>query len=518
MRSIYSVKNSITSLISNLVATVLGFIAQACFIRVLGAEYLGLNGLFTNVLTVLSFFELGIGNAIVFHLYKPISNNNVEKMKSLMNFYKKAYNIIALVVLVCGLMIIPFLNIIVGKITIDINIVLIYIMFLISTVSSYLLMYKRNLIYANQKSYIINIVHIAYLVILNFFQLLFLYLTKNYYIYLGIKIVCQILENIVNSVIANKLYPFIKEKNIAQLDKDTRTDIFNKVKALIFHKVGTVVVTGTDNILISSFFGVKLVGLYSNYSIIINAVNTLFGQIITSTTASVGDLLTTKDTNKKYNVFSKVRFINFILASIGSIGIFVSSESFISLWVGKEYILNNFIVIVLILNCFQNIMKCTYNTFKDSGGIWIEDRHIPIIESIVNLICSLVFLHVFGLAGVFIGTLISSLILWLYSYPKYVYNKLFKRSYIQYLKETLSYLIIFVFSAFITYVIAKRIYINNIYLEFIKCLILSLIIPSIIYIIIFRKTNDFKYFIQLIKTIFINLKPKFQRKLNTQKE
>ena len=184
MRTENSIKNSISSIVLNIISMLIGFIAQALFIRILGAEFLGLNGLFSNILTMLSIFELGIGNAIIFNLYKPIANNNIEEIKSLMNFYKKAYRIIALIIGCLGLSLLPFLTYIVGKTTVEINLQYIYILFLISTDSSYLMVYKRNLLYANQKNYIINYIHIIYLIILNISQIVILMLTKNYYIYL----------------------------------------------------------------------------------------------------------------------------------------------------------------------------------------------------------------------------------------------------------------------------------------------------------------------------------------------
>ena len=201
MRTSNSIRNSFSATLQTLVTMIVGFIAQTIFIRLLGAEYLGLNGLFTNILSMLSIFELGIGNAIVYNLYKPIADNDIGKIKSLMRFYKKAYNIIAILVLVFGLVIVPFLPLFVKNVTVDINITIVYILFLMSSVASYVLTYKRSLIYANQKNYIINYLHAGYIVILNVLQLLVLYLFKNYYIYLLLKIVCQLLENIILSPI-----------------------------------------------------------------------------------------------------------------------------------------------------------------------------------------------------------------------------------------------------------------------------------------------------------------------------
>lgn len=512
MRTSNSVKNSITSILSSIISMLFGFISQAVFIRILGAEYLGLNGLFTNILTMLSFFELGIGNAIVYHLYKPIANNDKEKIKTLMKFYKNAYNIISILVFCGGLILIPILNLIVGKVTVDVNIYIIYIMFLISTATSYTLSYRRNLIFANQKNYFINIVHIFYIIILNVSQLLLLYLTKNYYLYLGIKIICQILENLVCYIISSKLYPFVNEKEVKPLEKELKKDIFTKVKALIFHKVGTVIIGGTDNIFISSFFGVVTVGLYTNYNMVISSVNNLFSQIVFSTSASVGNLLA-EDNNseKRFSIFKKIRFINFWLAVFSGVSILVIMDSFIQIWVGKEYILPTLVLVVLVINYYQKMMRNTYNTFKDSAGIWYEDRYIPLVESVLNIIFSIILLKIFGLAGVFMGTIISGLALWCYSYPRFVYKKLLNRSYLDYAKETIGYITLFILIALITLYISKIFTFNNMWVQLISNTVISLVVPNIILFIMFRKTDNFKYFLGIIKRIiskFIKVKAK----------
>lgn len=505
MRLNNSLKNSFTSLISSLLSMLLGFISQVFFIKILGAEYLGLNGLFTNILTILSFFELGIGNAIVFHLYKPIAKQDYKKINILMNFYKKAYTIISVIVFFTGLTFIPFLDKIVGTITIDININIIYILFLINTVSSYLLIYKRNLIYANQKNYISNIIHIIYLIVMNLLQILLLYLTKNYYIYLIIKIICQILENIINGIIASKIYPFLKEKTSEKLDEETKKDVYKKVKALIFHKIGTVFVNGTDNIIISNKLGITIVGIYSNYSLIMSSLNNLLGHVISATTASVGNLLVS-DNNNKFNVFKKIRFINFILSSFSAICFFIIIEPFIKMCFGENFILSKITLIVLVINNFQCTMRSTYNTFKDSAGIWYEDKFIPIIESIINIIFSLILVKNYGLMGVFLGTFISSLVLWGYSYPKYVYKKLFNRKYSSYLKETLYYFILFLLLLQISNIITKYITIENIIVNLLISIVLAILITSIYIYIMFRTNEDYNYYKKLIKEKFIKRK------------
>ena len=501
MRTENSIKNSIIAMLSYIISIIVSFIAQAIFIRILGAEYLGLNGLFTNILTMMSIFELGIGNAIVYNLYKPIAENDFEKIKSLMNFYKKSYNLIAFIILILGLSITPFLTHIVGTISINVNIYVIYILFLISTVVSYLIAYKRNLIYANQQNYIVDLAHMIFLVVLNVTQLLMLFLTRNYYLYLLIKIVCQILENIILTIIANKKYPYLLDKNIKKLDKENEKDIFKKVRALIFHKIGGIVINGTDNIIISYFLGVLTVGLYTNYNMIINAVKTLFSQIIVSTTASIGNLLVTETTDKRFKVFKKIRFLNFWIATFASTSILVIMNSFIKIWVGEEYLLSTFVLVVLVLNFYQKMMRYSYSIFKESAGIYVEDKFVPLIESALNIIFSIIFLKIFGLAGVFIGTIISGLALWCYSYPKFIYKKLFNRTYTEYAGETIGYIILFIIILSITYLISLIFKIDNILLQLIINIVICIVIPNLLLILLFYKSDNFKYYKNLIKKI-----------------
>ena len=492
MRTNYSIKNSITQFITNIITILFLFIGQTLFIKILGVEYSGLNGLFTNILTVLNLFELGIGSSITYNLYKYIKNKDKETIKSIMYFYKKSYNYIAILTLIIGLSITPFTKYIVKDITVDINIYLIYILFLLTTVSTYILSYKRNLIIANQKNYIINIIQIIYIVILNIIQILILLITKNYYLYLIIKIICTLLENIIINIKANKLYPFLKEKNIKPIKKEIKDNIINRVKALIIHKTSGAVTNGTDNILISAFLGITTTGLYTSYEYIIKSVKKLFGNIIQTTTPSIGNLLTENDKEKNYQTFKKIRFLNYWITIFTSTSLLLITEPFIKIWLGKNYILPSTVLIVLVINYFQTMMRTSYSTFKDAAGIWIEDKYIPILQLSINLISSIILLKIIGLPGVFIGTILSSLVLWCYSYPKYVYINLFDRKLKNYIKETLTHLIIFIFIISLSFILNK--YSNNI----IFSIIISITIPNIILLLIYRKTDEFKYYKKII--------------------
>lgn len=501
MRSQNSIKNTIVSMAMSIITILIGLVTQKIFIKILGTEYLGLNGLFTNILSMLAIVELGIGSAIIYSLYRPIAENNKEQIKSLIRFYKRSYIIIALIVAIIGICVIPFLGKIVGQTDIHESITFLYLLFLFDTVASYLLTYKRSILYASQKTYIINIVHILYLVLMNTFQIVILVFTKNYIAYLVIKIIFRVLENVVITIIANKMYPYLKEKNETELDKKTKSSIILKVKGLIFHKIGTFLVLGSDNIIISTFLGVATVGLYSNYNTILQAVDNLFSQVFSSITASVGNLLVEKEKKKSYEIYKNMLFINSWMYSFSAIAILCLMEPFIKIWIGEQYLLSSVVLVILSINLYVQGMRKTSSTFKDAAGIFHEDRFVPIIESIINIVASVVFLKIWGLAGVFLGTITSSLILFLYSYPVYVYKKLFDRTYLQFIKEHLKYLFISAICGTITVSIVRNITLNSNFMQLILNGVIVIIIPNLLQYLIFRKREEFAY----VKNMLINM-------------
>lgn len=504
MRTKNSIKNSLTSLLSSILSIVIGFIAQAIFIKILGIEYLGLNGLFSNILNMLNVFELGIGSTIIFNLYLPIAKKDEDSIKKYLYFYKKSYNIIAVVILTIGLLILPFINYFVEEITVKVNIYIIYFLSLISTVVSYILTYKRSIIIADQKSYIVYIVHSIYLIVLNILQLCFLYITKNFYIYLFIKIVCQLFENIIITIIANKKYKFLtNNKKVSNLEKQEEKNILKNVKSLFLHKIGSALVFSSDNIIISKEFGISSVGYYTNYSMIICTIANLFSKMLSATTASVGNLCISDNNSKKYEVFKKIQFINYILSSFSAICLLYLIQPFISIWIGKKYLLSESIVIILIISYFLTSFRTVFGIYRDSNGTWSHDKWIPIVEAIANIIFSIILAKIYGLSGVFIGTIISGLIWWVYGFPKYVYSPLFKRKFSQYYKEILTYILNFTITIITCSIAILPLKINNDLEKLIINSIIIIIVYSVITIVLFHQKEEYKYFysnlINLIK-------------------
>ncbi len=508
MRTSNSIRNSIVAVTVNFFSILIGFISQKLFLSILGAEYLGVNGLFTNILSMLSIADLGIGEAIIFHLYKPVATEDKEKINALLTLYKRAYHIVAVIIFLLGLCVIPWINLFVGKTELTLNFTIIYIIFLLQTSISYLLSYKRSILYAYQKNYIINIIHLVYLIFLNAIQLFFLLMTKNYYLYLIIKVICILLENIIITIFANKLYPFIKQKSIKKLSKELKKDIIARTKAQFFHKIGAVVINATDNIIISTFINILTVGLYSNYYLIISSVKTLFGQLISSITASVGNLLVEEDKEKEFHVYRKIRFLNFWISTFCGICILTMIQSFIICWLGNQYVLPIFVVITLVINMYQSMMRSSNDLFLSAAGICVENRFVPVIESVLNIASSILLVQIFGLAGVFMGTIISSLALWGYSYPKFAYKKIFGRKYSNYAKENIGYFLLFIMISSITFFFCKVLTIQNSYIQMIINGIISLTIPNLLLYLLFRNSDNFQYFQTLGKSMLKKLERK----------
>jgi len=502
MRTEHSVKNAISAVVANSVRILMGFIFQKVFLMQLGVEYLGLNGLLGNVISMISIAELGIGTAIIYNLYKPISENNIEKVKSLVHFYKRCYQMIILIICSLSIVFLFFLPYVVGETTIT-NIWIYYFLFLFDSMLTYSVAHLSSLLCANQENHIVNNIEAIYLLGMNIIQIVFLFLTKSYLLFALIKVASRIAQNIAIHHYAYKKYPYLKEKNIEPLEKNVLQDIKKKVKAMILHKFSTFVVVSTDNIIITKFLGLVVTGLYSNYKLIINSVGNLFLQIFSSITSSVGNLLINKDKQKSYEVYRKLLLLNFWIFGFSSVAIYYMIDPFIATIYGGEYLLSNAVLITLVIYFYLHGMRGCIGAFKEADGIYYEDRFMPVVESIVNIVFSIIFVKIWGLAGVFLGTIFSVLVLHLYSYPKYSYQKIFDRKPILYIKEQLFYFFIAFASVLLTGIPVYLVHFNHVFAQFCWNTLMCLIIPNIFYFFIFYRTKEFQSLFQIFKQ-FVN--------------
>ncbi|WP_283689006.1 lipopolysaccharide biosynthesis protein [Clostridium perfringens] len=506
MRIKKAIKNIATSIISQIVIIILGFVSRKVFIDNLGTEYLGINGLLTNILSMMVLIEGGIGISIVYNLYKPLAENNKEQIIALVNLYKKSYRVLALIILIISIFLYPFLNKIMKTDISAISIILVYSIFVIKNIVSYLNAYKWALINADQKGYILTINNLIFQIVTTISKIIILVLTKNYLLFLLIELIIFIIQNFVNTKTIRRIYPYLNDKVNVSLDSKTKNNINKNIRAMFLHNIGGYLVFSTDNILISSFINVSTVGLYSNYTMIIGQLSGLLSPVINGIGAGVGNLIATENEEKIYEIFKTTFFISFWIYSFATIFLYNLLEPFINWWIGEGYLLNKFVFLVVLFNFYINGMRSVIGTYKSKAGLFVQDKYMPALEGVVNLVMSLILIKYLGLVGVFLGTTISTLIIPFWNQPRIVYKELLKKSVSKYFITYLVYLMIMLGVGWITGNLCNLIVGGYSFTSLIVRGVVCVIIPNTIYFILFFNTREFQYLWISIKNQINNLK------------
>lgn len=500
MRTKNSIKNIYISILTQIIITLLGFISRKVFIDSLGTEYLGVNGLLTNVLSMLSLVEGGIGSSIVYNLYKPLAENNQPKVIALVQLYKKIYGVLAIVIFLLSLTLYPFLGVFMKSESTITSINIIYFIFVAKNMISYLNAHKWSLINADQKGYVLAKYNLVFNIITTISKIIILMLTKNYILFLLIETGIFIIQNLWNGKIVNQRYTYIKTKKKYSIEREVKNNLITNVKALFLHNIGSYCVFGTDNILISAFISVKAVGLYSNYTMIIGQLSSLLTPIIGGIGASVGNLIAIESKEKNYEVFNVIYLINFWIYGVCAIFLYNLLEPFINWWLGEGLLLDKLTFIIILINFYISGMRSSVITFKTKAGIFNNDKYVPLIEAVINLGSSIILVKYFGLAGIFMGTTISTITLPLWIQSKLVYNNVFNKSVNQYFKKYFLYLGLTIIIGLLTTVLSNIITITGIIGLVFKGVI-CVTVPNIILVLIFYRTDEFKYILNIIKNI-----------------
>lgn len=430
MRTKKSFKNIVVTITLLGIYTIIGFFERKYFIARLSMDYLGLHGVFENILSMLSLAELGFSTALMFALFKPIAECDEERIRVLLKYFRKIFRIIGAVIFIAGLAVIPFLRPLVfskvGEPAIQGgSIVVYYVLFLASVSMTYLFSYKKILLNAYQDKYVASIITYSVYSLMRIATVIILWRTGSYSVYLMVLIAFNLLEGIIANAVSNRRYGYLKQKTNGDLTREDKSYISKNVRALFYHRLGGVVINGTDNLLISYFIGLTQVGIYANYLMVINAVNMFTGQVFSGILASVGDLGTTDDKKRYYEVFCVGLYVNALMfMTITTVMWFVFND-FIKVWFaggGGELLLDSLTLALLLAVFLINGMRRISITFREAQGLYRHDRYKPIFESAINLIVSVVLAIKIGLPGVFIGTL-ASLLLTSFSVEPYVLYK-----------------------------------------------------------------------------------------------
>ena len=420
-RTEYSAINTTVAMAARIIAILTGYLTRVAFTRTLSEDYLGINGLFTDILNILALSELGVETAITYALYRPISEGDTEKQKSLMYLYRKFYRVIALTVLVAGLLIIPFMDVLIKDQPQVDHLILIYLMCLFNSVLSYLLIYKRTLISAHQMGYIGVLYQAIFIILQNAVQVAVLTITGNYFLFLSAPLLCIMGENYAISRKADRMYPYLKEKDILPLSQEERRDIYQNIRAMLTHKIGNVLVNNTDNLLLSALVGTLSVGRYSNYYLVIGSVRQVLNQVFQGITASVGNLGVEESKEHMKRIFEAAFFVGQWIFGLAAICLFEILDSFVELSFGGQYVFARDVTLILCVNFYLTGMRQATLVFRDSMGIFKYDRYKAIPEALVNLVMSIILGRMLGAMGIFLGTMVSTVTtsLWIEPYMLY---------------------------------------------------------------------------------------------------
>ncbi len=499
-RTEYSAKNTGVAVIARILAILMGFFTRIVFTHTLAAEYVGVNGLFTDILNVLALSEMGVGTAITFALYKPIADKDIEKQKSLMRLYRYFYRCVAGVVAVAGLILVPFLpNLMKDEPDIP-GLTFIYLMYLANSVLSYFMIYKKTLIEASQQGYVDVLFHTGFLLLQNAIQIVILLTTGNFILFLVTLIVCTLGYNISVSIKAERMFPYLREKSVEPLPVEEKRDVFNNVRSMMMHKIGNVLVNNTDNILLAKLVSSIAVGCYSNYYLVIGSIRQVLNQVFIGITASVGNLGVSEDNEHVRKVYSASALAGMWMYGFAAIMLYLVIDPFIGFCFGKSYVFDPMITAVLCINFYLTGVRQPALVFRDSMGLFKYDRWVSLIEAVVNLLVSILLGIRFGIIGIFLGTMISTFITSFWVEPVIIFKYRLKVTPVYYFAKLFIYTLLTLFMAVVQNKIYTGIQLFNtdiqtgggLLLAFFLRIVCCTVFTNLLYFLISVKTKAFK--------------------------
>ena len=480
------------------ISLIVSFLCRTIFTKIMGAEYLGISGLFTNILTILSFAELGIGSAIVFRLYAPLFENDTEKVKQYLVLYKKIYRIIIAVVSGAGIVFIPFLKYLVTAPNVKESVVLLYCLYLANTVLSYLFIYKKSLLIADQNDYIVSIITQMVTLIINVAQCIMLVLTRNFVLYCLCNCLCTLLGNICCSIYVNKHYSYLKEKPKGNLSKNEIRGLFSDVKGLLLTKIASVAFSGTDNIFISTFIGIKYVGILSNYTLILTMVNDIMNKVFSSVTASIGNLVAEGDLKQTENVLYRMYFVNTSMYGLMCVGMILLLQQFVSdIWLDSTFYLSSPIIVFAVIELFIRSIHYPIHTVQNALGLFSQYRIVYVIAALGNIVLDFMLVKKFGICGLFFATILCRGLTYVVDIYV-VYHFGFMCSAKKYIVNLIKWALFLLLAIVVGHFVLELILIKGI-IGFILKVLCVIVLYLILFFAVYRKNSDFAYLICMIK-------------------
>lgn len=491
-------RNIIFGVILKAYQIIVPFLMRTAMIYLMGVQYLGLNSLFTSVLQVLNLAELGVGSAMIYSMYKPIAEDDNATICALMRLYRTYYRVIGLIIAVIGSILTPLIpKLISGDIPHGLNIYILYLLNLGTTVLSYwLYAYKNSILQAHQRTDIVSKVTLVTSTIQYASQLLVLWAFKSYYLYVIVMLATQAITNIATAVAADKLYPQFSPKG--KLPKYEVSRINRRIRDLFTSKIGAIIVNSADTIVISAFLGLTALAIYQNYYFILTSITGFVTIVFSAVTAGIGNSLVVETKEKNFKDLKVFTFIICWISGFCSCCFLNLYQPFMELWVGKDLMLDSSIVICFVIYFYVCEVNQLLNTYKDAGGIWHEDRFRPLVTAIANFGMNLVIVQFLGLYGIILSTVLSMLLIGM----PWLFHNLFatmfeKKNMKNYLVSLAFYVFISIIACFSSVIVCD--FINfGLWTTLIVRGIVCLIIPNIVFLIVYCRKDEFKQSVLLV--------------------
>lgn len=440
--------NVFFSLFFKIIIMILALYSRKYIIKYLGNELNGLSSLYSSVVGVLCVVELGIGSAITFSMYKPIIENDKKKVNALYVLYKKLYGIVGIIILTIGLIIVPFLPTIANSYTVNsLDLYGGYLLYLFSIVMTYFYSAKISLINAYKNNYITSITTSIGQILLYILQIFSLIIFKSFIVFNFVRITTNFITYLFLTLYVRKNhFDVIYEKN--QIGSEEKIIINKNIRAMFYHKIGAELVNTSDNIIISVFLGIEILGYYSNYSSLAVSLMALLNLIFTSLTSIIGHYYASKDNKEIEKYYRFFHTLNFLVGVVFFLGYYSIIDLFINLFYdenGVGLLLERKVVLVITINYFVQYFRKATLMFKDATGTFYNDRYVPILEGIVNIIISILFVKMFGIFGIILATIITNLLICYIFEPIIIYKYAFKMKSSKFIFKNYFYTFIFIF-------------------------------------------------------------------------
>ncbi len=483
------------------------FITRAVFVDQLGLSMAGVDTTFKNFLQVLSLAELGLSTGLLYKLYKPIEEKNNREIKKILNFYKYAYKLIAMVFMAGAFLLCLLVNFVVsdtGKAPWYIS--LLFLLYAADTVASYLFANRKALIVADQNNYIVNRNDAFISLITLISQVSLLYVTGSFVVYAVVKVVCRLIGASLIGRKFKKMYPAIaSDRSRETLVGEERRSLIKNMSAMLCHRVGGVSVTATGSAIVAKFLTTTMAGIYGNYTIITTALSQLAAQVFNGITASFGNILTAESRETAYKRFNLLYFFNYLLFCFMTVSIGVIVQPFMKLWIGADSLLPQPTVLLLLCYFYVFGIRRVVLMAKDSAGIYREDQWFAIAEAVVNIVLSVILVNYMEISGIVLANLLSMLLIPLWTQPYLVYSRVLGKSVLGYYLRYILYLVMTAGLYFLTAFTAKWIVgllgITNLFLELLVRGSVCVIVPNVINLAVFWRTAEMRDMLAMFRGV-----------------